>query len=841
MDLFRDEGVMQIIKDVLRTSRYSRGIKLQTNDNKDSFPLQALCASILHDLNENSFEWPIEFIEIYLEDALGARIWVDSVQAYAFCESMTKKYTPSTSVSALLKANEGDDSDSSSGNEEVMEDSTAAAVAAVAAEAVEKRIISNSTTHTNTSSTTAVVPGSSGSSSALASKGSGKSTIYRFPGNHAEVQSVIKSRIESRVGITDGQITSAGTGAMIETIKTFCHIPSVRLIASKCLDKWITNPALADQVKDLVKHLTGCLEVLDERGGSTSGHLAGSLTSSDMSVVESIVMLRTKLKVQTQIEVYKVILISIVNKGSAVARSVIKLLVQGDLRSGAIKAETLKYITNLLLSIKDSSSTNGVSSSSSSSRDDGGRRSSCIIFAEAIRDICTNSEHWSAVQSKVIIELVAKILRTMDMVRVDVASFITALLGNTYGASMTLYHGWNEGSNELFKFYSEIITAVQLLLSHEICAPRKVEHIGAHVNAEGHPGHNAPAHHKPPPAMGGRLGGRGAGPGRGEAGGRGGKPGMFAGKKFSNVPSFIKPAKKILQPESGGSMSTQASSSSSASNQTSSSSVVDSTELLRKNLLVQEAASSWFHQVLAYYTKQPSREVRDECVYALDWLAKVLCMQQSHNSTILDKIVDKTAGKYAMEQSYLSSKVLIAVIDIIKMTSRSHAHLSSGFTFIESLINRTLNRPPRKLGNSSSAQNLRQMDEETHTTNNNKDDEEYYLEISDHIVVDKLFDLCVIKIQRADSNRTIVSSPSAYETSELEANRRPKNTMEKDVTENSVAPGSRDRSFSLGSNDGMNIQGSTSLEAPEPMQPLLNPRLKTMKSDWTPMKKTKPV
>ena len=192
-----------------------------------------------------------------------------------------------------------------------------------------------------------------------ASKGSGKSTIYRFPGNHAEVQSVIKSRIESRVGITDGQITSAGTGAMIETIKTFCHIPSVRLIASKCLDKWITNPALADQVKDLVKHLTECLEVLDERGGSTSGHLAGSLTSSDMSVVESIVMLRTKLKVQTQIEVYKAILISIVNKGSAVARSVIKLLVQGDLRSGAIKAETLKYITNLLLSIKDSSSTNG--------------------------------------------------------------------------------------------------------------------------------------------------------------------------------------------------------------------------------------------------------------------------------------------------------------------------------------------------------------------------------------------------------------------------------------------------------------------------------------------------
>ena len=121
----------------------------------------------------------------------------------------------------------------------------------------------------------------------------------------------------------------AGTSlSMIETMKTFCHLSSVRLIASKCVDKWILNPALAEQVKDLVRHLTECLEVLDEKSGSSSsGHLSGSLTSSDMSVVESIVMLRSKLKAQSQIEVYRAILISIVNKGSAVARSVIKLFI----------------------------------------------------------------------------------------------------------------------------------------------------------------------------------------------------------------------------------------------------------------------------------------------------------------------------------------------------------------------------------------------------------------------------------------------------------------------------------------------------------------------------------
>ena len=133
----------------------------------------------------------------------------------------------------------------------------------------------------------------------------------------------------------------------------------------------------------------------------------------------------------------------------------------------------------------------------------------------------------------------------------------------------------------------------------------------------------------------------------------------------------------------------------------------------------------------------------------------------------MDKLVDKNAAKYVSEQCYLSSKVLIAVIDVIKMTVRSLAHLTSGFDCIEQLVNRTLNRPPRKLGHSSSSANLSQMvenggsngagNEKSSSSNysgSSKDGDDYYIEISDHTVVDKLFDLCVIKLQKMNSNRT---------------------------------------------------------------------------------------
>ena len=810
------------MKDILRTSRYSKGMKLQSNDNKESFPLQALCASILHDLNEHVFEWPIEFIEIYLEDALGSRMWVDAVQASAFCECITKKYTPQSVSASIQKIHGGEDSDSSSGDEEVLEDSAAVTT-----------IPAPRQSGTDTTKPFPTIPVTQCSSSSIAPNG--KSTIYRFPTNHSDAQLVIKTKIESKVGIADGQVTSSGTWSMIETIKTFCHLSSVRSIASKCVDKWILNPALSDQVKDLVKHLTECLEVLDETGcGDSSEHLSGSLTSSDMSVVESIVMLRSKLKAQTQIEVYKAILISIVNKGSAVARFVVKLLVLEDLRAGGMKPDTLKYITNLLLSIRNTTG----SASNRSNYDEKGRRSGCIIFAEAIKDICTNSEHWSSIQSKIIIELIAKILRSMDITKVDVASFIGGLLGNTYNASLTLYHGWDDGSNELFKFYSEVIIAVQLLVTHEICV-RKSEHMSGHTYMEGH-GHNPPPTHKSL-SVGGRLPGRGGGLGRegmtlgGRGGGRlGGAPsGMFVGKKLSNIAP-----KKALQPEVSGLASGQSLSSSSASNQASSQQAVNPIELQRKNLAVQETALAWFHQVFAYYSKNPSRELRDENSYILDWIGKVLCTQQSHTSTILDKIVHKNAAKYTSEQSYLSSKVLISVVDVIKMTVRSLVHLTSGFDFIELLISRTLNRLQQKLGSSSSSSNLQQIGENVGSTrmvndkidggngNNSssesKDADECYVEISDHTIVDRLFDLCVVKLQKLNSNRTVVSSSSVYETPVLETNRRPKNMKEIVVIESNVRD-SRDRSYSLGSNDGLSIQ-DTKIDVPEqePVHPLFD-------------------
>ena len=198
----------------------------------------------------------------------------------------------------------------------------------------------------------------------------------------------------------------------------------MRLLASLCLDKWINNPALTDFVKDLVQTLTSCLEMEEEKDAIMGDACAvgdedlnkegwegnwkrfrssaGSLIPSDMSVLESIVKLRSRLKV-SQVEVYKAMLVSIVRKGRAVARLVIRLLILDDVGTGAIRPETSKYLGILFTSMMKSMPRGG---SSSSSGIEGSvsmeRGSPYIILGEAVGDICSmNGDKWTAALSKV--------------------------------------------------------------------------------------------------------------------------------------------------------------------------------------------------------------------------------------------------------------------------------------------------------------------------------------------------------------------------------------------------------------------------------------------------------
>ena len=49
LELFREEACLRMVKDILRTSKYSKSLKFQSGDLA-AFPLQSLCAHIIYEL-----------------------------------------------------------------------------------------------------------------------------------------------------------------------------------------------------------------------------------------------------------------------------------------------------------------------------------------------------------------------------------------------------------------------------------------------------------------------------------------------------------------------------------------------------------------------------------------------------------------------------------------------------------------------------------------------------------------------------------------------------------------------------------------------------------------------
>ena len=127
---------------------------------------------------------------------------------------------------------------------------------------------------------------------------------------------------------------------VVATIRSFCALPEVRLLASQCLEKWLVNPALVDQVKLLLQSITENVATdddvdddIDTYSGGREGEVStrtgassdstrtgasavstrtrascGRLIASDMQVVREIVRMRSRLKAsQTEMHRHAVI------------------------------------------------------------------------------------------------------------------------------------------------------------------------------------------------------------------------------------------------------------------------------------------------------------------------------------------------------------------------------------------------------------------------------------------------------------------------------------------------------------------------------------------------------
>ena len=95
---------MHILESSLLTSGYATNIgrKAPVGKVKES-SLAALSAMVLYDLNKDLPRWPLSYAELYLDDALGARQWVDSIDARSFCSNIVQSLVQTQQCTELGK------------------------------------------------------------------------------------------------------------------------------------------------------------------------------------------------------------------------------------------------------------------------------------------------------------------------------------------------------------------------------------------------------------------------------------------------------------------------------------------------------------------------------------------------------------------------------------------------------------------------------------------------------------------------------------------------------------------------------------------------------------------
>lgn len=542
--------------------------------------------------------------------------------------------------------------------------------------------------------------------------------MNRFTQKFSEAMDKVIRTVNSRLGnvidlgvlpaAANSAMTGANSWSAIATISTFCKIPRIREIASLYLEKWLNNPALTEPVKALVQRLSDCLENETLTHGPTS--LDRSLIVSDMGVVQEIVKLRSKLKA-SQVEVYNGILAAVIQRGTAVCVLVFRLLIIEDLIASALKPETVKLLISLIISVSktiDKTSLNNSGYSFSKS---------IQLLGLALSEIISQLENkFQSSHNKMLIDLLLRILRGLELRKVDSPAFLEALLGNAKAAARSSYND-STGTfqahllhSEVFRFFADVAVVFQLLNANEIVAIRKIGAtlgtgagtstvsggMSSSVSANTSVAHSA-----------GMAGGRGMAAGRLGGMGRAGSAGAVKGRlgtarvgalgAIHRMPSgavapvlHAAPLSQVFKEAAEGGNGNCA-----VEGRGSSAGSIPQAALgigrvgtertyMTTTLHIQETMATWLYDILMELnvgrrTLSSSLQDRQEAVLltdAVDWLQRVTGLHPSAAARFGAIELDKLAHFYLRDHAPLSSKLLSALVSIIRCLSKFQIHTS---------------------------------------------------------------------------------------------------------------------------------------------------------------------
>lgn len=222
-----------MILDWMRTSR-NMALFRKNKHNESRNSLSRVAGAITIELLKEKVSWPLELLNIYLDDALGCRQWVDAPELAFLTKNLLEwtKYCDLSSPTSNSSSNSLHDD--SSEEEEILDASTNSLITGGA-----------------------VVP----------------DVCDRYKGRHDEALKTVFETLSDRCGIkienntlstTDeytrfvfssapvtGSLMNAGI-FLVNTMQTFCFLSPVRYLAAKCMSIWISNPALVEHVGRLL-------------------------------------------------------------------------------------------------------------------------------------------------------------------------------------------------------------------------------------------------------------------------------------------------------------------------------------------------------------------------------------------------------------------------------------------------------------------------------------------------------------------------------------------------------------------------------------------------------------
>jgi hypothetical protein len=195
--------------------------------------LSRVAGAITVELLRNKLSWPLELLNIYLDDALGCRQWVDAPELSFLTQNLLEWTKYSNQAPSILLSSAAVQ-DESSGEEEILD------------------------------------------ASMDSLQSSGSDVCDRFRGRHDEAFNLVFSTLAKRCGTEVEKLSLGSPGGytqaisslnpsstalmnasslLITTIQSFCIMPPIRYLAAKCMATWISNPALVEYVGRLLTHI----------------------------------------------------------------------------------------------------------------------------------------------------------------------------------------------------------------------------------------------------------------------------------------------------------------------------------------------------------------------------------------------------------------------------------------------------------------------------------------------------------------------------------------------------------------------------------------------------------